>query len=1027
MALWAHASISKIATVSGSILSMWALDPSIFHLLAHHSGLTCQTLAKTSPSVHHSTTTLFLNHCSTHSFFLSSLLSPGSTSPTAGHFSFILQTVSHLQSWAPVSLYTKEAVVKTIGQILSAIKPSAPTLSATIEFQDLVDSCISVCYNSPLICLDVLENIQLILDDFPLSVSSLVSVTFLLLHLAQTGDKMISRVARRLLAKIPPQVTFSRERAKQMICIRRPGERTNIERSLLNIFKMDVTLDTLRSTDFKDFMSFISGEYKECTRVVGWRSNVLEVGQEQGRCNLVNTSERLQTVWLAWTAAQNCVINKLRTPLGKPQETLTHIDLACKKIASIPVERLDMAQAHSLLAFTQSLEKAMVNGWDGSVVALPLANKSTQLFFYANKATCQDWLARIRSNLIKVAFNAGVYSEVVRQAWYVLPALVKRGELEQPASPVLVSMVCLSLARLDAPHHLTGLYTWAKDKSGTKLKWIPSLIDLVRKQTECGVKSLKSVLETMAGGQMNLGVEDGSQVLRPRLEELLWKGYESLSEHQTYIDWVKEYRANQKEDKDMNAIQQSQDKFLISLSKFQDGIIPVTADSLEPGTLNKHGPVIQQMLDNLQLHLLQAAASLQNSYMRSSQSWNENDRLSKSLNQANGVIAKLLTSSSVTESEQRKILLFNMISQELTSIKERGPTVLSRMLKNEKGGSSTDLLLIIKKWGEFFLRFRKNNPECHYQISSLNLEIARVARKEKNFCLSEKFLLKSLTGRTNYNIGLEEYVKSYDFFSAGISQERVVGLRQSSKVFMRSGSHTKELAVRTICGLALAVGQHQATQYTKQVDLLEESSRALLNLTQWLREDSKLLESVYPEMKSNKSDLATLTQILHLETVTGGTRDSLQKPIPVSLTSTDTDIVLGRLLRLAVIQDPGLAKAWNELADWSYQMGQRVIDQAGQQDNQTDLTEEEKRAVDTILHMLGEKQRRLVIGVVSQISLKDSHLAGHEYEKWDFMRRELLETGVLEGLQDSTIQQLVAIWQADFMRRELLETGVLEG
>ena len=444
MALWAHASISKIATVSGSILSMWALDPSIFHLLAHHSGLTCQTLAKTSPSVHHSTTTLFLNHCSTHSFFLSSssLLSPGSTSPTAGHFSFILQTVSHLQAWAPVSLYTKEAVVKTIGQILSAIKPSAPTLSATIEFQDLVDSCISVCYNSPLICLDVLENIQLILDDFPLSVSSLVSVTFLLLHLAQTGDKMISRVARRLLAKIPPQVTFSRERAKQMICIRRPGERTNIERSLLNIFKMDVTLDTLRSTDFKDFMSFISGEYKECTRVVGWRSNVLEVGQEQGRCNLVNTSERLQTVWLAWTAAQNCVINKLRTPLGKPQETLTHIDLACKKIASIPVDRLDMAQAHSLLAFTQSLEKAMVNGWDGSVVALPLANKSTQLFFYANKATCQDWLARIRANLIKVAFNAGVYSEVVRQAWYVLPALVKRGELEQPASLVLVSMVC---------------------------------------------------------------------------------------------------------------------------------------------------------------------------------------------------------------------------------------------------------------------------------------------------------------------------------------------------------------------------------------------------------------------------------------------------------------------------------------------------------------------------------------------------------------------------------------------------------
>ena len=52
-------------------------------------------------------------------------------------------------------------------------------------------------------------------------------------------------------------------------------------------------------------------------------------------------------------------------------------------------------------------------------------------------------------------------------------------------------------------------------------------------------------------------------------------------------------------------------------------------------------------------------------------------------------------------------------------------------------------------------------------------------------------------------------------------------------------------------------------------------------------------------------------------------------------------------------------------------MGQRVIDLAGQQDNQTELTEEERRAIDTILHMVGEKQRRLVMGIVNQISLKD--------------------------------------------------------
>ena len=51
----------------------------------------------------------------------------------------------------------------------------------------------------------------------------------------------------------------------------------------------------------------------------------------------------------------------------------------------------------------------------------------------------------------------------------------------------------------------------------------------------------------------------------------------------------------------------------------------------------------------------------------------------------------------------------------------------------------------------------------------------------------------------------------------------------------------------------------------------------------------------------------------HLESVTPGSRDSPQTPIPVTASRSDTDLVLGWLLML----DPGLAKAWNELADWS--------------------------------------------------------------------------------------------------------------
>ena len=80
-----------------------------------------------------------------------------------------------------------------------------------------------------------------------------------------------------------------------------------------------------------------------------------------------------------------------------------------------------------------------------------------------------------------------------------------------------------------------------------------------------------------------------------------------------------------------------------SLSRFQDGVIPVAVESLEPSTLGRQQPIVTGLLDTLHLHLLQAAAALQNSYMRSSQSWSENDRLGRSINMANGVIGKLLT------------------------------------------------------------------------------------------------------------------------------------------------------------------------------------------------------------------------------------------------------------------------------------------------------------------------------------------------------------------------------------------------
>ena len=52
----------------------------------------------------------------------------------------------------------------------------------------------------------------------------------------------------------------------------------------------------------------------------------------------MDSSYTLLWFWVTLEAAQLCVTSKLRTPLGKPQETFTSIEAAIRKFAAIARE-----------------------------------------------------------------------------------------------------------------------------------------------------------------------------------------------------------------------------------------------------------------------------------------------------------------------------------------------------------------------------------------------------------------------------------------------------------------------------------------------------------------------------------------------------------------------------------------------------------------------------------------------------------------------------------------------------------------
>lgn len=47
----------------------------------------------------------------------------------------------------------------------------------------------------------------------------------------------------------------------------------------------------------------------------------------------VNNNEAMLWFWATWETAQYCVLNRLRTPLGKAQDTFTSIESVLKSLA----------------------------------------------------------------------------------------------------------------------------------------------------------------------------------------------------------------------------------------------------------------------------------------------------------------------------------------------------------------------------------------------------------------------------------------------------------------------------------------------------------------------------------------------------------------------------------------------------------------------------------------------------------------------------------------------------------------------
>ncbi|KAG0055166.1 Serine/threonine-protein kinase smg1 [Gryganskiella cystojenkinii] len=176
-------------------------------------------------------------------------------------------------------------------------------------------------------------------------------------------------------------------------------------------------------------------------------------------------SHNLLRYWALWETARYCVLSRLRTPFGGPQQTLDALEKHLNKLLRTDQKENDQKERlkplRDFINFLDRLELQFYNAAQGTALGvIPLAPKPTIVFARSNKRMWDEWFARVRSRTIEGAKATDEHEMVIRYGYMVgnvsdiIPWIE---DFEQ----VLVDLVEALLVSNSADA-ITGLQVWCR-------------------------------------------------------------------------------------------------------------------------------------------------------------------------------------------------------------------------------------------------------------------------------------------------------------------------------------------------------------------------------------------------------------------------------------------------------------------------------------------------------------------------------------------------------------------------------------
>ncbi|CAK1544820.1 unnamed protein product [Leptosia nina] len=1036
--------LSDLANASNSIIGMWALQPSILELLSIKMSPHNEILTKERPALQYSILYLLYSHCKKNNHFIASSdlvtnaqqrasdlfslsnLSLGDvsgTSPTCGHLAIILQTLSVILDEC-VPKETLLLVLSWVSDIFCQLDNYLPIVSLSKSFLVLITNMLDLAYNfDGDIVLRVITNCHYLLMNKSLTWNVMLLKSMAVISLLHIDNKNndVAGLCKDVLFQLPWDIV-QQELDKQVVKV---FACRNIS---LCMFKGDTKFNALKEFLMKgSYVTLPNHHFKliiNCLmEVVEDKFFLLEIfnsawplqGSDNEEKNLLFFRQSATNFWsicISWALseiAQTCISLKLRTPLGKPQETFTRIEGALKGIAReisaqdtkyiavqnkplLAVVVAEQTRARWFIEFMMFLEKYTYNAAEGTASALPAVSKPVKTFFHTNWPTCREWQTRVRPAALAVSLYSGHYGATIYHASLILQSAAKsKSNIDIEA---IVTSLAKALIRVQEPEVLLGLYVWVKKTFDLKLLWLKAAADQANSRYEIAIECYKKLQDTKKNEEDAPALNPNDVRLTKFISENITESYKSLQSWEEMIDWLEsETKNNDKELEKYNSLRLFEDNIEVNLCEW--GALDLKATELP-----KHSCSYQGLINQIDSTLTATALNIyHNDYEE------KYDLVIKECkNILNCTSEEFARNNSINL--LKEIAVVQLASHGLQSLKN-GKSVSNpfkpSVIKEYKYGTDINNLNKILWWNQYFLKLNMSEENTFYN-ECLRLDVIKSARKNVNLQMAKRELLKHFKNNTSFQVNLninnledlsEILIMSPNIYELDIwTINNASALTELCKVTYAT-DESKILAINLCASISLSFSQRLAIG-DHNYELREKGTRMLLTLSKWVQNESDdVLESDSP-----------LTKLVSALPEIGLVDNNIsENVIPIS------DSAVGKLLQFGVNQCPGLAKAWASFAAWCFRWGRKMVEFSSKTGEQ--LTDNDKLQIESVMIGCSAQDFEAVCEILSKTkaTCDEDDIDWNEINTSEMIENQLRTVPSLNNAFPEHLALLVDIWR----------------